>query len=696
MARFWSIIVGIMFMHQVFANNPTDPPIVPDSLSSFSSDQFIQLSKELIRNMDLDNAKSVIDIGLYLYPKSKDEQSWAILNYFLADYYYFKQDFRKARDIYLTIVPTFEERRDTLFLIRSLNSIGILYSFEKNNNQTLKYYTNTIDLITKIQTKTIEIQREKLFVYTNLINLYNTINNDAGVIENVPIAMELAITLNDSTRMGSLQNALGQIYRKQNNFNQSLEAYNRAKEIYNAMDDEFHHSFVLNNIGSLYEAFNRSDSALHYFSLSLKGFENDAYKQGIARSKLGIASIYARNKREQKAIGLYTEVIDLAEENHFNDIVLTALLELSELEYKLGKYKNAYDIYKKYNSLNDSLFSIEKEKEYAELQTKYEISLMENEISNLKNEKLSNEFNINRKIKQIQVAISFIIFLIIFIYVIYLFYRMKIRDNKKLKEYNDQIEKQNEKLTEMNNNFDQVNKKLQQSRHELIISNNSKNRFFSVLAHDLQSPFHNLMGSSYLLSEQYDKLDSEERKKMASNIHESSFSVNRLLENLLEWSRTQTNDIRFQPQKVDVKEIVKSSLSVLLKSAYHKSITIDNQIKDSVIISADPTMMETIFRNLVNNSIKFTNKGGKIVISARFEDHQLISTVEDNGVGIEKSDLRKIFRIDSKLKTKGTYNEKGTGLGLVICHEFIKYHDGKIWATSKPGIGSKFIFSIPV
>jgi two-component system, sensor histidine kinase and response regulator len=204
------------------------------------------------------------------------------------------------------------------------------------------------------------------------------------------------------------------------------------------------------------------------------------------------------------------------------------------------------------------------------------------------------------------------------------------------------------------------------------------------------------MGQSYLLSKTYDRLSPAERKKYASDILVSCEQVNRLLENLLEWARTQTKKIEFQPQQVDFYQLVINSISTLKNNADEKSIVIENNIDQSVSVCADYTMLETIVRNLINNSIKFTPRGGNISISAVIDEGKLKATIRDTGVGIEECNLQKLFLVDSNVKTRGTDYENGTGLGLVICKEFIDLHNGQIWAESTPGKGSKFHFSIPV
>lgn len=673
-----------------FANQP-----FVDSIQYYSSKEIIKKATLLVQKMELETAKQLLEEGIENTSQKKNEHDWAIMNYLLADCYYFKHNFDKAKLIYHNIEKSFENLNDTLYLLRTQSSLGVLYNFENDNVKTLYYYTKIIATINQIKKPSTDLIEQKMNVLSNMINLFNDTNEFEKSLQLAPEAIALATQLKDSIHLGGLHNSIGVAYKKTKQLDKALLEYNKAREIYLNLNDQFRYSFILNNIGGLYADTQQPDSALHFYKLALEGFENKEFDQGIANSKLGMATIYNQSGETNLARELYKSTIEISQNNHFNDLLLLAFTELSNLEYQNKNYKEAFDIHKKYDILNDSLFNIEKEVEYEKLKTQYEVTLMENELSNLKNESLHKEVKIKQKIRQIQAASTIIIFLVILVYVVYVFYKQKYRANITLLKKNDQIAQQNFQLKKMNDDIECMNAELQRSRHELILSNSSKNRFFSVLAHDLKNPFHNIMGYSNLLSKQFNDLNNNEIKDYAHSINDSCVSLNNLLENLLEWSRTQTNNIKFNPTIVDINQTVNNVLAVLQHNANEKDISIEKNITEGLQITADQAMLETIFRNLINNGIKFTPKGGKIEISAHFNSLHFEATISDNGVGINKKESSKIFRIDSKLKTAGTNNEKGSGLGLVICSEFIKYHSGKIWVKSTPGSGSSFHFTIP-
>lgn len=169
-----------------------------------------------------------------------------------------------------------------------------------------------------------------------------------------------------------------------------------------------------------------------------------------------------------------------------------------------------------------------------------------------------------------------------------------------------------------------------------------------------------------------------------------------LLTNLLEWSRSQTGRMEFKPVKIDLVELIDEASALLQESANHKNIIIAKDLPPGLTVFADKSMINTILRNLISNAIKYTYPGGKIDISAIRGDKELMISVRDNGIGLNEDTIQKLFLIEASTSTRGTGDEEGTGLGLILCKEFISKHGGKIWVESETGQGSRFTFTIPV
>jgi len=241
----------------------------------------------------------------------------------------------------------------------------------------------------------------------------------------------------------------------------------------------------------------------------------------------------------------------------------------------------------------------------------------------------------------------------------------------------------------------QAEEKIEENRKALIKLNADKDRFISILAHDLRSPFNTLLGFSELLSENSRECNSDEIEDLATNIHKSAQQSFNLLENLLNWARAEQGSITFIPRKLRLIDVCNDILETLSITAKKKSIFLNCRVEDNLNVFADGEMLKTIIRNLVSNAIKFTNKGGAVSIIADQSKENVTIRVSDNGIGIPGNDLPKLFDISEKISTAGTSGETGTGLGLLLCKEFVEKHGGKIWAESEEGKGSEFIFRLP-
>ena len=262
-------------------------------------------------------------------------------------------------------------------------------------------------------------------------------------------------------------------------------------------------------------------------------------------------------------------------------------------------------------------------------------------------------------------------------------------------QLNNQINNLQRELIKEKLILEKILNELNEKNNELQLLNASKDKFFSIIGHDLKAPFNSIIGLSDLLLEQIKEKNYDEMEYYGELIIKSSNKAMDLLQNLMEWSRSQTGRIVYNPELFDIVDSIHQMNFLFGQIAEQKSIKIISNLPIKLSILGDKEMINTILRNLISNAIKFTKSGGEIVVSLNAKQDQVIISVRDNGVGISKNSIEKLFKIDESYSTPGTNKETGTGLGLILCKEFIDKHNGSIWVESEEGKGSIFNFSLP-
>lgn len=221
-----------------------------------------------------------------------------------------------------------------------------------------------------------------------------------------------------------------------------------------------------------------------------------------------------------------------------------------------------------------------------------------------------------------------------------------------------------------------------------------KDKFFSIISHDLMNPFNALLGFSEMLNESARNGDKEDVIEYSSVINQSARRIFNLLQNLLVWSRMKNGKMNYSPKPVRIDELISDSMMILSPIAQNKEINLSWEVNSDITATIDPNMINSVLQNLVTNAIKFTERGGSVTVKAFAESDQLKFIISDSGVGMSEEQIMKLFKLNKTSSARGTDDEVGTGLGLIICKEFIELHHGKIWVESTPGQGSDFCFSV--
>lgn len=354
--------------------------------------------------------------------------------------------------------------------------------------------------------------------------------------------------------------------------------------------------------------------------------------------------------------------LDIALLNNQKKIQLNIYSKLTDVYFKLNDLKNAIKCQQAQINIQDTLLTGTANIKMEQLQAIYEIDMQNEQIVELEKQ---NEIN-SLTIRQNQILQIFMIsgILIIALISIMTFWFYK------------KIRTKNKELSELNA---------------------SKDRFFAIIAHDLRGPTNNLSIFLEYLKDTYNEHSQEELKEIILSLSESAKNVSSLLENLLKWAQSQRNQIEFKPIKLNLNEVVQTAIKGLKLSADSKEIEIGYDMQEVIHVNADPDMIQTIIRNILSNSIKFTNRGGNILIKTRFFDKSNAEiSISDNGIGIDKKNLDKIFELSNNLHTKGTEDENSTGLGLILVREFVNKNNGTVKIESEKGKGTTVTFTLPL
>jgi signal transduction histidine kinase len=328
----------------------------------------------------------------------------------------------------------------------------------------------------------------------------------------------------------------------------------------------------------------------------------------------------------------------------------------------LGEFKKACDYYEEASTLVLDLYSVKKAAEISGLNKKFEDELITQEES-------------KNTAKRIMFGSLFIIVILFVGAGLFLKHRDQVKLNEELFAKNELISKQKEQLTQ---------------------SNAAKDKFFSILSHDLRNPLNGLLGFSKILEMEFDNIKDDEKKEYIGYIKSSSESLNKLIDKTLMWSRLQTGKIQVYKEKINLHDIAATVVELQKVNAIRKGIILDNNISDDIFVSADKNIVDTVIRNLIDNAIKFTEAGGKVIVNADIINNNVELSITDTGVGMSETHLQKLFKIDEKISSAGTRNEEGSGLGLILCKEMLVLMNSDLKVDSTVSEGSKFYFTLPL
>lgn len=635
----------------------------------------------------------------------------------LALLYYEANNLELSLEFFLKALHISEEYNNTRDIAAYAREVALIYERINNYKKAIEYYQLALETIRKLGDKRLES-----LLLSGFGNLYNSLSAYDKSLEMHLEALKISQMRNDTSALAHISNSIGIVYQNLKEYDKALDYFQQGLNYYKADGNKGGEAAIINNLGIIYDDRGNKEKALEYYQKSLEMAIQSEDNSGIATGHNNIGLIHYDLGNYDKALKHFNKSLSISMENQNkysiantnNNIaklhiaveqygaaieklnaakkiaeainakeVLSENYQLSSQLYELqGRYKKALQFYKQYTNVEDSIYSESSAEKIAEMEVKYETEKIEKENEILRKDNQIHVLEINRQKNWniFLIAFSFLIFLIAIL--VYSQFRLK--------------QKTNHLLASKNNELKETNAKLKASEQNLKELNATKDRFFSIIAHDLKNPFQALLGYSEILSKKIHTLDKEELANYARTIYESSQNLFNLLANLLQWSRTQLGTINYKEENISIQDAIDEVLPLLQVPAKEKNISLEADIDPTTMVHVDRNVISTVLRNLINNAIKFTQNNGEVKITCTTNTSDAIVSIADSGKGISSENLQKLFRIDQNISTKGTANEEGTGLGLILCKELIENSGGKIWVESKLGYGSIFKFSLPL
>lgn len=553
----------------------------------------------------------------------------------------------------------------------------------------------------------------QVYVYLSIAHVFNETGNIEKSLQFLERAHDVSLSINQPDNLALVLNALGkayaaadqpqeaferfeevlglkdelqqpdfeaealfnmaQLYVLQKSYSNALDYFKQALAVRRKHRERIGEGVLLNEIGGVYELMNNTERALANYKAALEVFQSVDYKKGIADAYNNLGLFYYRQKNYKQALPNFELALQSAQSAQTKDALRTSYDYLSLTCKALGDFKRALTYRELFLAMNEFMAKEENDQKLLEAQSLYALVKKEQEIEKLELVKRDRERELaeQQRIQQylyLLIGLGFVIIML----TLYL-YLLKRRSNQQLKQINETIERQNVQLQQLNA---------------------TKDKFFSIIGHDIKGPLNSLTSFSNLLINHFEALSKEDIQTVARDLDKSLKNLFTLLNNLLEWARSQTGNIDFKPESFDIVEVLGQNRDLLQTQAAAKEITILHEQNNPIQVNANQQSITTVVRNLISNAIKFTPSNGVIKLSAEQKGNEVIVSVADTGVGMSKAVVDKLFKLDSKHSTPGTANEKGTGLGLILCKDFVEKNGGKLWVESEEGKGSVFYFSL--
>ncbi|MFA5012247.1 MAG: tetratricopeptide repeat-containing sensor histidine kinase [Ignavibacteria bacterium] len=550
-----------------------------------------------------------------------------------------------------------------------------LYILLFRDNHMLGNYAKALEyLYAELKILEKDYNRNKLNIATCYVNIgetYRAANDYDNAIKYITVAIDIYSGINNDDSNKGLVSAyerMAAVYFELAVNKGNLDFIIKCKEFafisieladkYNLIQRKISNWNIL-GAAEMYD--NKPEIALKYLRMALAESQSESEYNNRINIQSNIGGCYVILKEYEKAIEICEPAYNEAKERSITVYIKMSSKILYDSYSALKQYEKAFYYLSEFTIANEIIRNEERDRKISMIEQKY--------LNEIKDSEVKKE----RERYFILSAAGTVVILVILLGIL-LRNRVLNKINKQLKENSDLISEQKTKLEEVNA---------------------SQNMFFSILSHDLRNPFNGILGFLNILKNDFDNLSINEKKQYIDYVNISANQVFKLIEKLLELSRLKDGRYQFKLENVNIREITEQVLQLQRTNTLNKKVSLVNNIAENIFIYADKVSVDTILRNLTDNAIKFTPAGGNVSLEAEVKDGNVVIYVKDSGVGMDINDMKNIFRLDKRIISKGTNDEKGTGLGLYVCKEMIERMNGNIKVESIIGKGSTFIVTLP-
>lgn len=564
---------------------------------------------------------------------------------------------------YNNALDFYKKTNDSVYMAKVLNNIGLSHDYQGKMEMAVSYYIKSLDI------------KQKLNDTTGIITCLNNIGALFFYLEKYDEALKyykmcipLSKQVNDNEGFVMANLNIGETYRKIEQYELALEFLLKANEQNKTVKSNYLQALIYDNIGLTYMELGNNKKAIDFLekSVEVNLILND--KDALLNNYNAIGSFYHKTNNLTQAVDYYTKAYEISSNAGFLKPASNNAEKLSQIYSELQNYKQSMHYHLIYSSLRDSVINIESNKRIDEMRIKYETEKKDNQISLLKKEKEISDIKIKNSQKEKLFFIVSVIALIAISFLLFFLYNNKKRTGKILQEKNKQLNK----------------------------LNYTKDKFISILAHDLKNPFAGFVKITDALKNNYNNIDNSKKIKYIETINSSAKNLNYLLNNMLHWAVIQNDKADINLSKINISDLFAETKKILSDFAQQNNTKILSQIPENTTVLADKTFILIVFNNMIINAIKFSDKNKPVFVSAKRINNFVQISVKDNGIGIAHKDIEKLFSLDENPKKIGSHKNKGTGMGLILCKEITEKMNGKIWVKSELGKGSEFIFTLPV